>query len=70
MGTTSSTRGRLVEWLLDAPGLIPMESQGCREIPQGICVGMPSFTNNTPEGMPEMTQSEAEQIADWLLEQT
>jgi cytochrome c oxidase subunit II len=59
----------LVEWLLDAPGMIPMESGGCREIPQGICVGMPSFTENTPEGEPAMTRDEANTIADWLLEQ-
>jgi cytochrome c oxidase subunit 2 len=61
---------RLVEWLQNAPGLIPMESEGCRKPPgEGICVGMPSFTQNTPKGMPEMTPAEANTIADWLLEQ-
>jgi cytochrome c oxidase subunit II len=65
------TRDRLIEWLLDAPSLIPMASQDCR-LPagDGICVGMPSFTRDTPPGMPDMTQSEAETLADWLLEQT
>jgi hypothetical protein len=47
-----------------------MESEGCR-LPQGqgICVGMPSFTENTPKGMPVMTPDQANTIADWLLEQ-
>jgi hypothetical protein len=54
--------------------MIPMESEGCREVPQGICVGMPSFTENTPNGpngkpLPEMTPEQANTIADWLLEQ-
>jgi hypothetical protein len=61
----------LVSWLLDAPGMIPMESQDCRKPPgEGICVGMPSFTENTPKGMPVMTPAQADTIADWLLEQT
>ncbi|HEX5586301.1 MAG TPA: cytochrome c oxidase subunit II [Acidimicrobiia bacterium] len=62
-------KSNLVSWLQNAPGMIPMESQGCRESPQGICVGMPSFTENTPKGLPEMTPAEASTIADWLLEQ-
>jgi hypothetical protein len=28
---------------------------------------MPSFTNNTPSGYPDMTRSEAETLADFLL---
>jgi cytochrome c oxidase subunit 2 len=65
------TRPHLINWLLDAPGMIPMESQDCRlPVGDGICVGMPSFTENTPPNMPDMTQSEAETLADWLLEQT
>jgi hypothetical protein len=31
---------------------------------------MPSFTENTPEGQPTMTQAEAETLADYLLELT
>lgn len=66
------THDKLVEWLLDAPSLIPMESATCRSSPPGEnrCVGMPSFTTNTPQGMPEMTRAEAETLADWLMEQT
>jgi cytochrome c oxidase subunit 2 len=67
------TRERLVEWILDAPSLIPMESEGCRKPPspfENTCVGMPSFTENTPEGQPTMTQAEAETLADYLLELT
>jgi cytochrome c oxidase subunit 2 len=60
----------LVNWLLNAPGMIPMESQGCRQVPQGICTGMPSFTENTPPGMPVMTHAQAEEIANFLLGQT
>lgn len=64
------TRERLVEWLLDAPSLIPMESQDCREpgapaVEDGTCVGMPSFTKDGPG--PVMSQVDAEQIADYLL---
>ena len=29
---------------------------------------MPSFTENTPPGLPVMTRTQAEQIADFLLE--
>ena len=37
--------------------------------PSNICVGMPSFTENTPPGDQSMTQQQAEDIADFLLEQ-
>ena len=54
----------------DAPSMVPMSSQGCRLPPgDGICVGMPSFTNDTPPGLKSMTQQQAEDIADFLLEQ-
>ena len=54
---------------MNAPSMIPMSSEGCRLPPgQGICVGMPSFTENTPKGLPTMTHTQAEQIADYLLE--
>jgi len=65
------TRGRLVDWVHNAPGLIPMESKACREPGEpaaGKCVGMPSFSRDTPAGQPTMTQQEAEQIADYLLQ--
>jgi cytochrome c oxidase subunit 2 len=63
-------RPRLIEWLLDAPSLIPMESQDCREagapaLDDGTCVGMPSFTKDGPG--PVMSRADAETIADYLL---
>ena len=65
------TRDRLVDWVHDAPGLVPMESEHCRDAGEpaaGKCVGMPSFSRNTPAGQPTMTRPEAEQIADYLLQ--
>jgi cytochrome c oxidase subunit II len=64
-------RGNLVDWLLDAPSMIPMQTEEakCRPAPQEGCVGMPSFTQNAGD-LPVMTRAEAEQIADFLLEQT
>jgi cytochrome c oxidase subunit 2 len=65
------TRPRLIEWILDAPALVPMESDDCRlglGVPGVTCVGMPSFVNNTPAGQPTMTRAEAATIADYLLE--
>jgi cytochrome c oxidase subunit 2 len=65
------TREKLIQWLLDAPSLIPMESEDCRLPPPATCVGMPSFTKNTPNGdtkkYPTMTRREAEILADFLL---
>jgi len=60
----------LSRWVQNAPSMIPMSSQGCR-LPagQGICVGMPSFIENTPPGEKSMTDQQASDIADWLLEQ-
>jgi cytochrome c oxidase subunit 2 len=63
------TRERLIEWLLDAPSLVPMESGDCRKPgapAAGKCVGMPSFTKDGPG--PVMTREDAEQIADYLLD--
>jgi cytochrome c oxidase subunit 2 len=71
-GSYPLTRSNLINWVKDAPSMIPMSSQGCRLPPgQGICVGMPSFTTNTPTsgGYESMTQQQAEDIADFLLEQ-
>jgi hypothetical protein len=48
-----------------------MQSAECRRGPPGTpgvtCVGMPSFTLNTPKGLPTMTRAQAETIADYLL---
>ena len=63
------TRANLVDWIYNAPSMIPMESKDCRlPVGQGICVGMPSFSQNTPAGQPTMTRAEAETIADYLLQ--
>jgi cytochrome c oxidase subunit 2 len=72
-GYYALTRDRLVDWVYNAPGLIPMESKACRdpgEPSTGECVGMPSFSRDTPSGQPTMTRQEAEQIADYLLQLT
>lgn len=64
------TRAKLIDWILDAPSMIPMESEECR-LPPGpgvICVGMPSFVEHTPAGQPTMTRAQAEEIADFLLQ--
>jgi cytochrome c oxidase subunit 2 len=71
-GAYPLTRDNLVNWVMDAPSMIPMESQGCRlPVGQGICVGMPSFIHDTPTsgGYKAMTHQQAEDIADFLLEQ-
>ena len=62
------TRSNLIEWILNAPGMIPMQSEDCRLPPPATCVGMPSFTKNTPKGYPVMTKAEAATLADYLLE--
>jgi cytochrome c oxidase subunit 2 len=65
------TRDRLIQWVYNAPGLIPMQSERGREPGEpasGHSVGMPSFSQNTPAGQPTMTQQEAQQIADYLLQ--
>jgi cytochrome c oxidase subunit 2 len=70
-GTYPLKKPNLVNWIMNAPSMIPMSSQDCRlpPNPSNICVGMPSFTNNTPKGLPSMTQAQASDIADFLLEQ-
>ena len=69
-GSYPLTASNLINWVQDAPSMIPMSSQDCRLPPgDGICVGMPSFIENTPPGQQSMTQQQAEDIADFLLEQ-
>jgi cytochrome c oxidase subunit 2 len=70
-GTFPLNRQNLVNWILNAPSMIPMQTEDpkCRPAPLEGCVGMPSFTENVPNGQPTMTRAEAEQIADFLLEQ-
>lgn len=69
--TYELNRKNLVNWILNAPSMIPMQtgSTKCRPSVQTGCVGMPSFTENVPPDQLEMTRAEAEQIADFLLEQ-
>jgi len=72
-GAYKLNRTNLVNWLLNAPSMIPMESKDCRLLatdPSVTCVGMPSFTENTPKGQPVMSKAQAETIADFLLGQT
>ncbi len=66
-GTETLNHANLVDWLLDAPGLVPMESQKCLLPPPATCVGMPSFTKNLPSGFTAMTAGQASEIADFLL---
>jgi cytochrome c oxidase subunit II len=66
-GTLEVNRENLVDWVLDAPSMVPMQSKDCRKPPPATCVGMPSFIKNTPKGEPTMTRAEAETIVDYLL---
>lgn len=68
--TFELTPENLTDWILNAPGMKPMESQpGCPD-PEKKCVGMPSFTQDLPEGQAPMTPEQAATIADFLLENT
>jgi cytochrome c oxidase subunit 2 len=77
-GAFELNRENLIDWILDAPSMVPMESANCRLPPdQGgtPCVGMPSFTKDTPPPTagttyPVMTRAQAETLADYLLELT
>ena len=68
-GSYELNRANLIDWIMNAPSMIPMQSEECR-LPPGpgvTCVGMPSFTENTPPGDPVMTRQQAETLADYLL---
>jgi hypothetical protein len=47
--------------------MVPMQSKLCRLPPPATCVGMPSFTKNTPKGQPTMTRQDADTIVSYLL---
>jgi DNA invertase Pin-like site-specific DNA recombinase len=69
-GEFELNRKNLVDWILNAPGMIPMQSKTCRDpgaVPGDGCIGMPSFSKDTPKGLPVMTRPQAETIADYLL---
>jgi len=67
-GSYPLNRANLIDWIYDSPSLVPMESKSCRLPPPATCVGMPSFSKNTPPGMPSMTRAEAAELADYLLQ--
>jgi cytochrome c oxidase subunit 2 len=69
--TYELNKKNLVRWIMNAPSMLPMQTESTKCRPTGAtgCVGMPSFTENVPKGQPKMTRAEAEQIADFLLEQ-
>lgn len=66
-GTYEINPKNLTNWVMNAPAMIAMESQKCRTPPQTPCVGMPSFTKNTPKGLPVMTKADADTIVTYLL---
>ena len=67
-GSLKVNRKNLTHWIMNAPGLIPMESKGCRLPPgKGVCNGMPSFTKDTPHGQKTMTPEDANTIVTFLL---
>ncbi len=70
-GTYELNKKNLVSWVMNAPSMLPMQTENpkCRPSPVEGCVGMPSFTENVPKGQPKMSRADAEQIADFLLEQ-
>ena len=57
----------LLAWVKDAPSLVAMQSKDCRLPPPATCVGMPSFTKNTPKGQKTMTPEDAATIVNFLL---
>ena len=69
-GKYELNRTNLLRWVQNAPGLIAMSSKDCRIQPPPknvICVGMPSFTKNTPHGAKKMTPEDANTLVTYLL---
>ncbi len=66
-GTYDLDPKNLHNWVLNAPSMIAMQSKDCRQPPPATCVGMPSFTKNTPKGQPVMSQQDADTIVTYLL---
>jgi cytochrome c oxidase subunit 2 len=68
-GTLELNPKNLKAWIMDAPHFISMESTACRKPPSPttICVGMPSFTKNTPKGKKTMTSEDADKLVNFLL---
>lgn len=66
-GTYDVNPKNVHDWVLDAPSMVPMQSKDCRRPLPRTCVGMPSFTKNTPKGEPVMSQADADTIVTYLL---
>jgi len=66
-GTLELNHKNLKAWIMNAPKFISMESKDCRLPPPATCVGMPSFTKNTPKGQKTMTSEDADTIVNFLL---
>jgi cytochrome c oxidase subunit II len=66
-GVYEVNRENLTNWVMNAPSMIPMQSKKCRLPAPATCVGMPSFTKNTPKGLPVMTKEDADTIVTYLL---
>ncbi len=79
-GKFDLTLENLKKWVMDAPSMIPMQSDGCSASSYAFtgnyvpgtekvgehCVGMPSFIKDR-NGDPVMTDEEAQTIAEYLL---
>ncbi|MFM7616700.1 MAG: cytochrome c oxidase subunit II [Actinomycetes bacterium] len=71
-GIYRTNRANLKRWIMNAPSMIPMQSQECRLPPPATCVGMPSYTTPIKQNgkpLPLMTSAEADVIVDYLLGQ-
>lgn len=66
-GTYALDPKNLHRWVTNAPSMMAMASKDCREPPPATCVGMPSFTKNTPPGQLVMTPADADTIVSYLL---
>ena len=68
-GKYARTKANVLRWVQNAPGMISMSSTACRQTPKAttICVGMPSFTKNTPHGAKTMTPQDADTIVTYLM---
>ena len=71
--TFELNKKNLVNWVMNAPSMIPMQTEDTKCRPSLVegCVGMPSFIENVPKDppQPKMSRADAEEIADFLLEQ-
>ena len=69
-GMYKTNATNLKKWIMNAPSMIPMQSQECRLPPPATCVGMPSFVTPISQNgkpLPLMTSEEADVIVSYLL---